>query len=195
MEIHLEDDCRLMINLNYRDLSELGFTYHTLSYNNERSRTAIQSLLHDAAARTGFDYSGKRLMIEAFPAPGMGCTLLFTSLEGKSPHRRRFRPKESPPQIFEFPSAEEMMAAMRLAFAEHLPEGRLYRFGKRYRLITPAGGRKAQALLSEYGKPLGRSRALSAYTAEHGDLISRTAVQQIGGSIVRQENGPGTGPG
>ncbi|MGI6270210.1 MAG: adaptor protein MecA [Candidatus Howiella sp.] len=187
MDIHLEGDCSLIINLNYRDLSELGFTYHTLSYNSERSRAAIQSLLRDAAARTGFHYSGGRLMIEAFPAPGMGCTLLFTNLEEKPQQSRRFRQKETPPQIFEFPSAEEMMAAMRLAFAEHLPEGRLYLLGKRYRLVTAGSGRKTQALLSEYGKPLGRSDALSAYTAEHGDLISSAAVKQIGGSIARRE--------
>lgn len=187
MDIYLEDGGRLMINLSYRDLSELGFTYHTLSYKSERSRAAIQSLLRDAAKRTGFDYSGGHLMIEAFPAPGMGCTLLFTNLEEKAQQSRRFRRKETPPQVFEFPSAEEMMAAMRLAFTERLPEGRLYRLGKRYRLITADGGRKAQALLSEYGASLGRSDTVSAYTAEHGDLISGAAVRQIGGSIARRE--------
>lgn len=183
MNITLEDSNRLLITLSYQELLSLGFTYHSLNYSGPSAKAAINGLLEKASIQTGFTYSGGKLLIEAFPAPDMGCTLLFTKLSAGPKYR--LRRQSASPYIFEFSSAGSMMSAMELLSQKKICDGTLYKIGEKYRvLLRHTNGKKMTAALSEFGRPLGSSASVAAYTAEHGILLCKNASTTIGGKLI-----------
>lgn len=186
MNISLEKSGRLVISLSYNDLLKMGLTFHTLNYKSPESKAAIGALLSKAVAETGFNYYPGRLQIEAYPAPEMGCTLYFTRLPPAN-SRPKFRRQPETPYIFEFDCADDMLDGVEQLYSKCRADSALYQLGNKYRLMLfSALTRQIHATLSEYGVPIGSEAADAAYTAEHGKLLCKNAVDVIGGCLLKR---------
>ena len=172
---------QLIVSLSYRDLLEMGFTYHSLNYKCEKAKAAINKLFHKAAESADFDTDTDKLLIEAFPAPDMGCVLYFTNLHA----RKKWRKSDTEYHYtFEFLNINDMLNASKQLHLQNLSGGKLYKIKDRYRLLLPCTDKSAiHAILSNYAMPLGRTGALAAHTAEHGKLISSNISADIGAKL------------
>lgn len=194
MIIERVDETRLMIVLAREDMIEYDLSFSTLDWRDFHSRKVIKQLLALAREKTGFITQGKRMMIEAAPG-GDGCLILVTLLHsGRSKGRNVYKIKQScGVLVYEFSTAEDLMCAMeRLYRLRRYPESAsLLLQGEKYRLVLSVRGGlppPAEALLSEYGKLIGKTRAAAAAALEHGQLLSQgNLIHEIGRSLQHQE--------
>jgi len=196
MNIMVEDSGQLIIALNCNDLNSLNVTYSELNYDNPEIRVILRQLMMEAAKETGFVFKPGKLMIEAFPAPNMGCVLYFTVLSEKKEHKPRKLKRLSGnlcPYIFEFEDAEDMLSALEqlyYRYSNDCPKNSLYLVGKKYRLLlyVEANNKQAPMLMGEYASKVYKSATELAYTTEYGSPIATdNAVAKIGGQLVGQK--------
>lgn len=179
---------RLMIVLAREDMVKYNLSFSELDWCDHHSRDAIKKLLTLAQEQTGFCTKGRRMLIEAAPG-GEGCLILVTLLRAGD-KRKVYRVKQPCGIfVFEFEEAEALLCALERLFASgRYPErAQLVLFQDRYRLVLHALGglsSPAQALLSEYGKPVGKGKPAQAAAIEHGQLLAEgNVIRQIGSRL------------
>lgn len=159
MNITRESDGSLRVELSQEELHSFQLSYPRLDYKDAKTRRLLKTLLEGAGAITGFDRHPQKLMIEAFPSPGGGCTLYFTSLGQK---RKRYR--RVLPCILQLASADALLAALEQINQKPVPKTELFRLNEQYILIVHAD----VPPLSEYGDPIPATQLRLAYIREHG---------------------------
>ena len=177
MKIKQINKQQLVVALSYTDLLEMGFTYHSLNYKCEKAKSAINKLFKRAALASNFNSSPDKLLIEAYPAPDMGCVLYFTDLRAKAKWRKS---DTVYPFTFEFINTDDMFLAAKQLHLQKISGASLYKFGGNYRLILSCSDKSPlHIMLRDYSRPLGRDSAISAHTREHGRLISSDAARDL----------------
>ncbi len=164
---------KIKILLTISDMERLKLTYEELDYQSPSSKRAISELLSFAKAKTGFDFTGARLYIEAFSNGDGSCTLLFTKLDKAPPSESRKKPfvTDALPVIYEFERIDDTAQFAR-ACLETISPLALYAIGGRYRLVLGAkSAQRIAPLLAEFGRRCGSGLTDLAHLDEHGTLL------------------------
>ncbi len=164
---------KIKILLTISDMERLKLTYEELDYQSPSSKRAISELLSFAKAKTGFDFTGARLYIEAFSNGDGSCTLLFTKLDKAPLGETRKKPfvTDALPVIFEFEHIDDAARFAR-ACLENVTPLALYSINGRYRLVLGAkSAQRLTPLLCEFGKQCGSGLTDLSYLDEHGSLL------------------------
>lgn len=164
---------KIKILLTISDMDRLKLTYEELDYQSPSSKRAISELLSFAKVKTGFDFTGARLYIEAFSNGDGSCTLLFTKLDKAPPGESRKKPfvTDTLPVIYEFDRIDDAARFAR-ACTENVHPLALYAYNRRYRLVFSAKSAERLApLLCEFGRQCGSGLIDLAGLDEHGRLL------------------------
>ncbi|MDR1753964.1 MAG: adaptor protein MecA [Eubacterium sp.] len=91
MQIDILSQNTLKLTLTKLDMFDLDIKYESLSGKNPETKRLLSHVLKSIQfdKRVGFDFSGERLFVEAFPRPDGGCMLYISSLENESFARRQ----------------------------------------------------------------------------------------------------------
>ena len=157
---------------------ELGISFDELNCPIEERKRIMSDLLCRIGADDFFDLSRKKIVIDIFPAAENGCTIFITAVKAPTvTHKRKIKPK---PQVWEFSTAEDMLASIdELKRINSKTKCSLYLFRNRYRLILAySADRIHSVVLSEFGTNLG-GYFDALYTTEHGTLLSDNPIQDI----------------
>ncbi len=178
MEIKPVDPHRVRIALDAADLRRLGIDYRDLIEGSPALGPVLGSLFQLAARRAGFSDTGRRILIEVYPAPDGGCMLCFSGL-GDTPVRYRPLWESLEPCLFAFEDADALFAGCRALW--RLMPGKsgvssLYWAGWAGAFILsvcpqelPPG--RVCTLLGEYARLIGRGRLREAVLKEHACLL------------------------
>lgn len=164
---------KIKILLTTSDMERLNLTYEELDYQSPSSKHAISEILSFAKVKTGFDFTGAKLYIEAFSNSDGSCTLLFTKLEAGlfGEGKKKSSLAESTPVIYEFDSISDTAAWARTC-PLRLPLLALYSYNGKYRIVL--GAKSAERLapgLSEFGRLCGGGLLALSVLDEHGALL------------------------
>ncbi|MFA9379721.1 MAG: adaptor protein MecA [Acetanaerobacterium sp.] len=164
---------KIKILLTLSDMERLKLTYEELDYQSPSSKRAISELLSFAKAKTGFDFTGARLYIEAFSNGDGSCTLLFTKLDKEPPCESRKKPfvTDALPVIYEFDHLDNATRFAR-ACLENISPLALYSMNGHYRLVLGAKSAQRMApMLAEFGRLCGSGLTDLSFLDEHGKLL------------------------
>lgn len=181
MDIEMISDNKIKITLKREDMQKLDISYSEFDYSSMNTRRIIWTLLCEAKNSLSMDIDlFSKMMIEVLPEKEEGCTVFFTMLEEGtcSAQSKIMIRKNLKPCIFEFETAEELMAAlegMGSFPADTLNDSELFLMGERYRLIVSTMGRGSVCLpdyFTEFGRYIGEGNTMAAYTKEHGKHLA-----------------------
>lgn len=164
---------KIKILLTTSDMERLNLTYEELDYQSPSSKRAISEILSFAKVKTGFDFTGAKLYIEAFSNSDGSCTLLFTKLEAGifSEGKKKASLADSTPVIYEFDTINDAASWAR-ACPISLPLLALYSYSGHYRIVL--GAKSAERIgpgLAEFGRPCGGGLLALSALDEHGSLL------------------------
>ncbi|MCL2087375.1 MAG: adaptor protein MecA [Oscillospiraceae bacterium] len=93
MQIDVLSQNTLKLTLTRLDMFDLDIKYESLSGKNPETKRLLSHVLKSIQLdkKVGFDFSGERLFVEAFPRPDGGCMLYISSLENESFAKRTKR--------------------------------------------------------------------------------------------------------
>lgn len=164
---------KIKILLTISDMERLKLTYEELDYQSPSSKRAISELLSFAKAKTGFDFTGARLYIEAYSNGDGSCTLLFTKLDKAPPSEGKRKPfvTDALPVIYEFERIDDAARFARTCL-ENISPLALYSYNGHYRLVLGAkSAQRLAPLLAEFGRQCGSGLTDLSYLDEHGSLL------------------------
>lgn len=97
MQIDILSQNTLKLTLSKLDMFDLDIKYDSLSGKNPETKRLLAHVLKSIQLdkRVGFDFSGERLFVEAFPRPDGGCMLYISCLENDAASKRSKKSKSS----------------------------------------------------------------------------------------------------
>ncbi len=164
---------KIKILLTTSDMERLNLTYEELDYQSPSSKRAISELLSFAKVKTGFDFTGARLYIEAFSNGDGSCTLLFTKLDKAPSTESRKKPfvTDALPVIYEFERFDDVARWAR-SCNENISPLALYTMSGHYRIVLGAkSAQLAAPTLSEFARVCGGGLTDLSVLDEHGKLL------------------------
>lgn len=186
MKINSPAEDRIIVDLSEQDLLELNITYDEMDYSTIETRRVIWTVLDEAGKALGRDFDpSRRMIIEASPKKGGGCTLSFTMLDSRKVCgvQKQFLKKQEKNILCEFENAEMLMKA-----AEHLGSLRLiirsslYEQNGKYRLFLNGSDDipKIRQGCSEFGTVQSCPELVCCFTKEHwNELVRENAIEKI----------------
>ncbi|HZJ77632.1 MAG TPA: adaptor protein MecA [Clostridia bacterium] len=180
MKIEALSDSKIAVELTEEDMTDLDITYEDMDYSNIETRRVIWTLL-DRARETlnrDIDPCGK-MLIEAVPKSGGGCTINFTVLPNETTltaHTNKLHIKRDSAYItYEFNSIDTLMSCAKsfVSSGRHLPCSELYSNNGRYRLLICPGSetKVVKNFFSEFAQMCGEGSLNAEYTKEHWTLV------------------------
>lgn len=210
MQIDVLSTNTLKLTLSRLDMFDLDIKYESISGKNPETKRLLAHVLKSIQLdrRIGFDFSGERLFVEAFPRPDGGCMLYISCLEPENNSVKRNKKVKSPEltsgaeknikneKVKEFP---KLLGAVQIcevkglralsglcrclcwqAECERLSfESALFAKGSTYRLVINGDSpRLIAGIIKEYGELL-RSETDKAATEEHFKLIAKENAAEL----------------
>ena len=190
MKMKALDASHLLIILSAQETRSLGLA-QGLSWNSLHCRLTIAHIFAAACANTDFALHKDQVAIRAMETADGETVLMFSTIcpakVKKGEARKVYRIKCFGPYVYELECAGDMLDVLqRLYRMNTRGDCKLLRFGSRYRLIlSPYFALKGstETILKEYGRLCGIGRPAAAFSMEHGELLSRDAVNQVGGRL------------
>ncbi len=183
MRISKLDTHRVLVVLADRDMCDFELDFDKLSMENDHTRRILLRLTRLACRKTGIDFRGKRMSVEALMM-GEGCYLLVTV----KAHGHRYTLRRGAGVCYRFGDVSAFLDAVEAAY--RLP----YRMAKTaacewdgaYFLLFeyPAVPKPVHRVLSEFAERRG-SGLKCVMVREHGRLLCpQNAVATIGKSLI-----------
>ena len=186
---------RLKILMDKSDLKKFNISFLTLDYKSKKTREVFWEVINIAKFETGFDPSGSKLLIEAFPEKDGGLSLYVTKLAYQAlneiPENSLYNVAENlNTYIFRFDSTDDILDACKLFLKKEvkISDSRLFEHEGAFYLIFDAFAdsqkeeadiRKLVLNLSEYGSRI-INKGLECYLAEHANiLIEESAIHKM----------------
>ncbi len=186
MKINSPAEDKIIVDLSEQDLLGLNITYEEMDYSTIETRRVIWTVLDEAGKALGRELDpSRRMIIEASPKRGGGCTLCFTILDTRKAcgTQKQFLKKQEKNILCEFENADMLMkAAECIASLKLVTQSSLYEQNGKYRLLL--GGTddipKIKQSCSEFGTSECCSELMSCFTKEHWkELVKKNAVERI----------------
>lgn len=189
MKINSPAEDRIIVDLTNEDMRELDITYEDMDYSTIETRRVIWTVLDAAGKALGRDIDpSNRMIIEASPKSGGGCTLCFTILEGQKSrfYLRSTLRKQEKALLCEFSNLEDLYRASE-SLNTVTAKSSLYECGGKYRLIiTPeAEMSRIKRHFAEFCSAIGSKNSECEFTREHwrllidGDALDRLCRQAL----------------
>ena len=178
MKINSPAENKIIVDLNEQDMLELDITYEEMDYSTIETRRVIWTVLDAAGKILGRTLDpSRRMIIEAVPRNGGGCTLLFTMLEHSKNglKQKSTLKKQGESLICEFSDAESLLsAAAGLDAADICAESSLYESNGSFRLIiySPFDSARLRRYFSEFCSVSVCERLICEFTKEHWQIIA-----------------------
>lgn len=192
MVIEQINEKKLLIVLEEKDMNELGLTYESISWSNQKSRDIMAKLLTLAKIETGFSIENYKLSIETLPQFN-GCIIIFTlmnsNFEEKSPKSNKtyLNKTKSNTMIYKFDSLDDILQICKQLYDLYEPDtykSDVYTYQDEYYLVIHPYEeikKPVYIMLSEYGEILKQNKIFISYLDEYGDVIKKDdAVVSIG---------------
>ena len=186
MKINSPAEDKIIVDLSEQDMLGLNITYEEMDYSTIETRRVIWTVLDEAGKALGRDFDlSRRMIIEATPKRGGGCTLSFTMLDERKPQssRKQFLKKQEKYILCEFVNADMLMkAADCLKNLDSVTHSSLYGQNGKYRLLLIGSEDmpKIRQSCSEFGSVQNCSELVCSFTKEHWDeLVRENAVEKI----------------
>lgn len=186
MKINSPAEDRIIVDLSEQDLLELNITYEEMDYSTTETRRVIWTVLDEAGKSLGRDLDpSRKMIIEASPKRGGGCTLSFTILDSRKPCgiQKQFLKKQEKYILCEFGNADMLMkAADCLKNLDSVTHSSLYGQNGKYRLLLIGSEDmpKIRQNCSEFGSVQNCSELVCSFTKEHwNELVRENAVEKI----------------
>ena len=179
LTINKLDESRVLVVLAQRDMSDFALDFQSMDMQDDHSRRILLRLTRLACRKSGIDFHGRQVHIEALTV-GQGCYLLVTVRQRK----KRFTRKRGGSVCYEFSDSSTFLnaveAAYRLGFCTS--KNAAYQQNGAYYLLYdyPALPKPLHRLLTEFGKKSGGA-LFAAHIKEHGiPVCRRCAVETVG---------------
>ena len=186
MKINSPAEDRIIVDLSEKDLLELNITYEEMDYSTIETRRVIWTVLDEAGKTLGREFDpSRRMIIEASPKRGGGCTLSFTMLDSRKPFsaQKQFLKKQEKNIICEFENADMLMKAAECIDAlKTVSQNSLFEQNGKYRLILTGNEDipKIKQGCSEFGTVFSCSELICCFTKEHWkELVHENAIEKI----------------
>lgn len=185
MKINSPAEDKIIVDLNEQDMLGLNITYEEMDYSTIETRRVIWTVLDEAGKALGREFDpSRRMIIEATPRRGGGCTLSFTMLDSRKPIslQKQFLKKQEKNIICEFENADMLMRAAECLKNTNTVSSSLYEKSGKYRLILCGSEdiAKIKQSCSEFGTSESCSELVCGFTKEHWNLLIReNAIKTI----------------
>lgn len=186
MKINSPAEDRIIVDLSEQDLLGLNITYEEMDYSTIETRRVIWTVLDEASKTLGREFDpSRRMIIEAAPKRGGGCTLSFTILNERKAYsaQKQFLKKQEKNILCEFENADMLMKAAECLGSLHLiADSSLYEQNGKYRLLLSGNEDipKIKQSCSEFGTSESCSELVCCFTKEHWrELINANAIEKI----------------
>jgi len=184
------DASHLLIILTAQESRSLGLA-EGLSWNSLHCRLTIARIFAAACANTDFARHKDQIAIRAMATTDGETVLMFTAVAPakakKGATRKIFRIKYSGPYVYELENVDDLLNALERLYRSNTQGGcQLLQYGRKYRLILSpyfTMKEKTEGILKEYGRLCGVGKVAAAVSLEHGRVLSRDAVKQVGGCL------------
>lgn len=178
MKITSPAEDKIIVDLSEQDMLGLNITYEEMDYSTIETRRVIWTVLDEAGKALGRDFDpSRRMIIEASPKRGGGCTLSFTMLDGRKSlsAQKQFLKKQEKNIICEFENADMLMRAAECLKNINSVSSSLYEKDGRYRLILCSSEDVARIKqsCSEFGTSESCPELTCCFTKEHWNLLIR----------------------
>ena len=84
MDILVISTEKIKLTLSCADMEKYNLNSESMDYNMSQTREAIKEILDEVKVRTGIEFDGKRVFIQAYPCRSGGCELYITQLVTKN---------------------------------------------------------------------------------------------------------------
>lgn len=188
MRIEQIDKQTVKVILTQADMDDFDITYEEMDYKDPNTRRVILELLQRIKDEMAVDFGGGKLFVEAFPYLDGGCVLYICTIAAES--EKKPRPKNTSsfntPLVFEFDELGLMTAAcgrLQLRYNHIILKSALYLYENRYRLLLYTYFKlddKLIAMVSEYGRYIGKGSIQSSFVKEHARcLLETNAIETL----------------
>lgn len=176
MQINSPSENRIVVELSAQDMQDLDITYEDMDYSAIETRRVIWTVLDTAGKYLGKELDpARRMIIEALPLEGGGCTLFFTILDTSVKVGRSKLIKQPSSLICDFDSLDGLFkAAEECNVNSALTQSSLYENNGRYRLIisSPFDLNLLQRHFCEFAKCRKCENLEAEFTREHWNAIA-----------------------
>ncbi len=185
MKINSPAEDKIIVDLSEQDLLGLNITYEDMDYSTIETRRVIWTVLDEAGKALGREFDpSRRMIIEASPKRGGGCTLSFTILDGKKyGTQKQFLKKQEKNILCEFENADMLMEAAECIANLNLSiKSSLYEKDGKYRLLINSNEDilKIKQSCYEFGTSESCSELVCSFTKEHwNELVRKNAIEKI----------------
>lgn len=183
---------KLLIVLEEKDMDELGLTYESISWSNQKSREIMAKLLTLAKIETGFSIENYKLSIETLPQFN-GCIIIFTLASDSykenivESNKTYLNKAKSNTMIYKFDNLDDILKICKQLYNLYESEtykSDVYTYKNEYYLVIHTYEeikKPVYIMLSEYGEMLKQNKIFISYLDEYGDIIKKDdAVVSIG---------------
>lgn len=173
---------KIKITLTHSEVLSYFGNYENIAYPTGDTKLAMNMLLKEGIAETGFESDGK-LLVEVKARERAGCIIVITSAE-KAHRRCKVNPQYL---MLEFADSESMLSGISFLY-RRFPrlESSLYKMPETFRLIINSCSDRDFFFMNEFCIRQSDSPFEAAYTEEHGRvLIKDTAVERIGAAFSK----------
>ena len=203
MKVKALDEFHLLLILSAGEADSLGLNLQSLRMNTLACRLTMARLFSAACQRTGFarDPSfGVRDILQKVGSIGIHAmatldgqwVLLFSThpAVGKPTASRKLYRVKSPPGPFcyHMPSCGDALNALERLFRARVNAPcQFFCCDSRYFLVLSPKCRdlpEVKSLLAEYGSLWGKGKAVCAFLHEHGQLLAKNAIEQVGSCLI-----------
>lgn len=180
MRIEQIDQQTVKVVLTQDDMDSFDITYEEMDYQDPNTKRVLMELLQRIRDEMQMDLGGGRLFVEAFPYLDGGCVLYICNIPAEGD--KRARPVKKPsgfntPIVFEFENLSLLTAACGRLIQRYnhiILKSALYLYEEKYRLLLYSyfkQDEKLIALVSEYGRYVGKGAVQSSFVKEHAKLL------------------------
>lgn len=181
--MRVENPLRLVVELENSELLEYGLTFSRLDWHRADTKQLLNALLLKATRTTDFRLRPGRLLIEAYPSEGGGCTICFTVKQ----KGRVFRLKQNTHRIYHFSLLQSALDAMALAYISGSGlKSRFYKGDGGWLLAVWGVPEGVAALLNEFADSETDGISQLWRTEEHCTLICDNAIAAIGPHFINK---------
>lgn len=188
LELISSDKLRILFDNN--DMTRLDINFTNLDYKNKKTRKIFWDAIGAAKKETGFDPTGSKLLIEAFPEKDGGLSLYVTKLINNKITTSDLSCCEAPGNtyILSFACSNDLLDAVHLFCDNELKiiESSLYEYDNALYLIFSVRDTDDDKLLDNLFLALSEYSVkednyyLEAFLKEHGAVISEEyAIQKM----------------
>ena len=191
MRIEQIDRQTIKVVLNQTDMDSFDITYEEMDYKDPNTKRVLLELIRRIKEETDMDFNSGKLFVEAFPYSDGGCVLYICTIPVSAESTPQNRPAQkravfNTPLVFEFDGLEALGSACKHLFLQYnhiILKSALYLYGQAYRLLIYSYFKldnKLIAMVSEYGRYIGKGGIQSAIVREHAKcLLEANAVETI----------------